>query len=719
MLYCRIVVFFVLVTLLTVPAAGTAPTADSALQTARLHFKAKDYRLALAATRSMQLSGERDFIAGLAAFRLELWDDAASSLAKAATSYPLLQDYARYYQAKALERLQRQADMIPPLEALLSVTPDSPLARQALQLLADAHFQGEAWANAYTVYQRFIAKYPAGNDSLTATYRSAVCKERLGDPAAAIPLLYRLWLTSPGAAVAEKAEMDLKRLQTAGQSVPVATPEDLFKRAVTLYDLKRYDAAVKALQSIPLTGLGDEFSAKVQLRTGQALFRCKRYKEAELTIAGLLPAPKGQSAEVWYWLARSLDRNDKDREAISSYRTLAEKFPTSDLADDALYQAALLTEESTPWSEAAPLLEQLVMAYPRGDMKVPALWELAWGTYRSGTAPAAVDAFKRLLDADTYRDRAFYWLAKAQQKNGDETGAQTTAEQLLKDYPYGYYAQLWRQEKGLATPPLPTIPNDLPSLLPWPGGFEREKALIALGLTDEARTELVRHRTKLPRGATAAGLARLHLEIDDYNGAFHLLKKRPRTLNKDPLLAWALSYPAAYREAVNKQSRKYDLSPSLVYGVMRTESSFHPGIVSPAGAIGLMQLMPATAALMTNGDKNGNGSGNPTDRLKSPDHNIKLGVRHLRDLLNQYKGDQIFAIAAYNAGSHNVDRWRKSIGQVPADEFVERIPFGETRDYVKKVLSAATVYRLLYPPQESRSTAAPVAFSFYSSLNDD
>jgi soluble lytic murein transglycosylase len=181
------------------------------------------------------------------------------------------------------------------------------------------------------------------------------------------------------------------------------------------------------------------------------------------------------------------------------------------------------------------------------------------------------------------------------------------------------------------------------------------------------------------------------------------------------LLAWALSYPSAYLDAVSKASIKYNLQTSLIYAVMRTESSFHPSATSPAGAIGLMQLMPATAALM---DK---GKGNPADRLTQPEQNIKLGTRHLKDLLDLYKGEQLYAIAAYNAGAHNVDRWRKEIGQVPVDEFIERIPFGETRDYVKKVLAAATIYRRLYPTTNINAAPAPAApvFSFYSSLNDD
>lgn len=711
MLYRRIVVLFTLLFLLATSVSGTVPNSDAVLQSACAKMKLHDYRGAMVALQDIPHGGERDFIAGLAAYRLKQWEDAAVAFARSAPAYPLLADYARYYQAKALEQLKRPAEMIAPLSTLLANTPDSPLARQSLSMLGSAHFQRQAWTESHATYQRYINKYPAGAEALEASYRSALCKEKLGDPAAAVQILHRLWLSSPGSTYAEKAETELKRLQSSGQHVPTPTSDELYRRAVALYDLKKYDATLKALQSIPLSGSSDEFTSKVLFKTGQTLFRAKRYQEAELTFSGLLPKIKGQRAEAWYWLARSLDRSGKDPDALAAYLKLSEQYGTSDLADDALFQAAMLYDDFGNWSEAAKLLERLLATFPKSDMRQQAEWILAWGCYRAGDTVKAVEKLKRLAEADPYRDRALYWLARALEKSGDTAAAMTTATQLLEEYPYGYYAQTWRSAKGLTPPVLPAVSPELASLLPWPAGFEREKALIAIGLVDEARSELTKHRAKLPRGTTAAGLARLHLEINDYNGAYHLLKKRPRKLGKDPLLAWAISYPAAFRETVLKESSKNGLPPELVYGIMRTESTFSPTVVSPAGAIGLMQLMPATAAQMTGGTH-----GSAT--LKQPEHNIKLGTRHMRDLITMYKGEQVFAIAAYNAGSHNVDRWRKAIGQVPGEEFIERIPFAETREYVKKVLSAAAIYRQLYPMQQVAMTKFPI-FSDFSSLNAD
>ncbi|NJD91969.1 MAG: lytic transglycosylase domain-containing protein, partial [Geobacter sp.] len=115
-----------------------------------------------------------------------------------------------------------------------------------------------------------------------------------------------------------------------------------------------------------------------------------------------------------------------------------------------------------------------------------------------------------------------------------------------------------------------------------------------------------------------------------------------------------------------------------------------PTAKSTAGARALMQLMPETAAAVMRVKKL------EPEKLFEPELNIRLGTKHLRDLLDQYKGDKVAVIASYNAGAHNVNRWKKIYGGLARDEFVECIPFGETRDYVKKVLAAEAVYRRLY-----------------------
>jgi len=188
-------------------------------------------------------------------------------------------------------------------------------------------------------------------------------------------------------------------------------------------------------------------------------------------------------------------------------------------------------------------------------------------------------------------------------------------------------------------------------------------------------------------------MARLYLEMEDYNGAYNLLRnERPVKFEKDTLYQWGICFPRAFRDHVARLSAADDVPESLVYAIIRAESSFLPTALSPVGAVGLMQLMPSTAATIAKGSK---GTFN-ADILTTPETNIRFGVKHLRDLLALYNDDYVLAIAAYNAGAGNVNRWRKAFGELRDDEFIENIPYPETREYVKKVLASIGIYSRMY-----------------------
>ena len=150
-----------------------------------------------------------------------------------------------------------------------------------------------------------------------------------------------------------------------------------------------------------------------------------------------------------------------------------------------------------------------------------------------------------------------------------------------------------------------------------------------------------------------------------------------------------LRFPLPHREAIFSYARQYDLDPALIYGVIRQESAFMAEARSPVGALGLMQLMPATGKQTARALKiRYRGS----QVLLQSDQNIRLGSAYLNKLLQRYNGSPVLAAAAYNAGPHRVSRWLPSDHSVPASLWAERIPFKETRNYVRRVLAYATVF---------------------------
>lgn len=182
--------------------------------------------------------------------------------------------------------------------------------------------------------------------------------------------------------------------------------------------------------------------------------------------------------------------------------------------------------------------------------------------------------------------------------------------------------------------------------------------------------------------------------LNSYNTRFRVLQNDPEVFSDlykncpAQLTAWL--YPKPYLEIYQKAAQKYNLPLNLILALSRSESTFNPLALSQVGAIGLMQLMPTTAI------QEGFDSINSFEeslKLFYPENNIIYGAKHLRGLIDYYQGKEYLAIAAYNAGKNAVDRWIKRYPDAKPEVFIELIPFSETRNYVKKVLTTWWIYQ--------------------------
>ena len=700
-----------LILLFTVPASGMKsqlyPFPSDTLTAAGARIKALDHTSALKLAVTAPSSGIRDFIAGTAAFKSQKWEDAARYLASAVTGFELLADYALLWQGESLRNLGRLDEALAALQSLLKLYPESPLRRQALLAVADTLYAQANHKAALAGYLKFIETYPTGNDALNAQLKAALCRDALGDQVSAVKQLRTLWVTNPNSPVSAKADEELKRLVSAGAKLPSFTADELFRRASTLLDLKKYPQAVNAFREIPRDSQGREFLARLDMKTGQSLYRARRYREAEQHFSRLTgtDAPQATVAEATYWLARVMDKTDRKEEAVALFSRVVERWPKAEQSDDALLESAYIRKSQKRWADVRSLLKRILSDYPETPLKSQAWWDAGWSAWQAGDWRDAADYFKKLADADSGRDRALYWLARALASGGDSSGAETAYSMMLREYPLSFYSiAAWQTESGSSFAP-PKISGNIIDSLPLPSNHERIRALIACGLLNEARQELRQNKLRGADQAKFSGIARLFLEMDDFNGAFALAKKEPVSLKeKEKRIMLALQYPFAFRETVSRQAAKNTLPEALVNAVIRAESSFSPSAISPAGAVGLMQLLPSTAAQVA-GKANG---AIGIDMLTQPETNITYGVRHLKDLLREQNGDLIAVIASYNAGSSAVSRWRRDFGTLPLIEFIEQIPYGETREYVKHVIASTAIYAHLYSlPLEGISLPLP------------
>jgi soluble lytic murein transglycosylase len=406
--------------------------------------------------------------------------------------------------------------------------------------------------------------------------------------------------------------------------------------------------------------------------------------------------------EATYWLAQVYDRIGRDDEAVRIFLRLAETDPKSSLADNALFQAALIKKHRGAHREAQVLFRKILADYPGSSYAPRSLWESAWSAYLSEDFSDAANTFALLSNDPTWREKALYWQARSLEKKGQEKAAFLIYAEISQEYPTGFYSVNIVKKFGMQSNRVPVLGRSFQVQLPDLRGMERAQTLIILGLYEEARKELAalkKRNSASFRGSI--GHAGLYLAMNDYRSAMGLFRQESLATNDGNAPAtWAILYPAGFRETVSRHTANAGIDEGLTYALIRAESNFSPTVRSPVGALGLMQLMPATAKETAKGM--GNDVSSP--QLTNPEVNVKLGTRYLRDLIIRFDGNIVSAVAAYNAGSTPVRRWRKSFPTLQEDEFIENIPYAETREYVKKVLSAMAVYQKLYGLKESTTT---------------
>ncbi|HEY3308624.1 MAG TPA: transglycosylase SLT domain-containing protein [Desulfuromonadaceae bacterium] len=667
--------------------------ADELFLRAAAQFQEKDFAEAYELAQKSADSSQGSFLCGVAALRLGKPNEALPLLAKAENKLPLVGDYAALYQAEALLKLKKYAEASAKAASIPKAYPASILVRKSEKLFADIFVEAEDYKGALKILQSFIEKYPSGTDSIEALYQWARCREETGDKNGAAEIYRGLWLKNPTASQSKKASERLKVLEKAGLKLVRYTPDELLRRAVALYSQNQFNRSLETLQLIPLDNQTTAFVAQVDLRSGMAQVRLRNFKQAEKIFAKLAASNlPGIKSEGQFWLAKVLERQDLNEKAFALYMELIAQGKKQEFSDDALMEAAGLRKGMGRYTEAAKLYDQLLKEYPESKFLSKAGWDSAWCRYLAGEYAVAAESLKGLLKDESMREKGLYWLARAMENAGNAE-ATNYYRVLLNDYPAGFYSTWYREQKGLKDERASLGIRNYLNELPLMAGFEKARFLASLGMSDEARSEVSAVRKKIgDKKNTFPGLARVYLEVGDYGSGIALfLQNRPIKWDKESLSLWTAGYPLVYNRLVGQHASSNALSEALVFALIRAESSFSPAVKSPAGAIGLMQLMPDTAKA-TAREK---GEFNP-QRLTSPEINIKLGTKHLRELLKGYDDDKIYAIAAYNAGATAVERWRKNLKGLKKDEFIESIPYQETRDYVKKVYASAATYRQLY-----------------------
>ncbi len=439
---------------------------------------------------------------------------------------------------------------------------------------------------------------------------------------------------------------------------------------------------------------------------GDALYRSRgHYAEAAATLSECALAGGAHAAEDAFRAARALSRADLDDQAWAAYAAVERRYPRTTWADQANFQSARLHLLHGKWREAAAAFDQHVKRYPSGGDQHDAARNRAIAHLMAGDNREARRLFEALAADETdslAQARALTMAALASARDGDRTHAVARWTEVARTRPLTWPALVARARLAEAGAELP------PTLEPADSGAPLDTLVVKLpppvdmlhriGLDADAEDALRERENVVTGSAFGRGLealcaaygqlgrARRRVQVAQHIEASMLAAAPgPRTR-----WAWECAYPTPFESHVVEHEAGLHLPEGLIYAVMRQESQFNPDAVSPARAVGLLQLMPETARVVADGAKL------PLDTaLTSPPYNIALGSLYLREVLDKFHGGIAYAVAGYNGGPDAVARWISRSPGMELDAFVERIPYAETRDYVARVMGNLARYGYL------------------------
>lgn len=652
---------------------GRALLARALLETDADSAAAAESRRAVKAASDARSRAERRVILARALDRLDSLAGAADAYAKAAEHLPSIREWLTYRAAivtpDSADRRERFASLAGPVvrEHLPSARADA-LLRSGDSAAAAVAYAGvgdfdESW--------RLRLALSAGNRTLQDSLRAD---------------LVQVIRSAPGTARAGTAV----NLLDAGFAPHDAALELQIGRALQSRGPARRTA--DAYHRAFAAGLGE---SRDRWQYGRALFALGRYAEAAAQFAKVR-SPRSLAASAAYQRGRALVREGRLAVGRDALRAVLRDYPReTEPAATALFLLGDLATDEGRDAAARDAYRTVVTSYSHASLAPESAFRAAIIALVSGnprTAAAEFDALAGRAGANSELQAARYWAGRALMQAGDSVGARDRWRQAAQDT-LGYYGALASRRLGREPwAPAPAAEHFIP-VPDVDSALGRVQLLRNLGMDREARWELAALSSASSDDAERLlSVAASLREADEASRSMRLAGSALAAGARRDARTYRLLYPVLHRPALITEAVRRGVDPVFAAGLIRQESNFTPSALSRAGARGLMQVMPSV------GHSLARGLGYPLwdpVLLYEADVNLELGMAHLGELSHRY-GTPVEILAAYNAGASRVERWKQKTGVADPEVFVERIPYAETRDYVRLIPRNEDFYRALY-----------------------
>jgi len=632
---------------------------------------------------------------------------------------------------------------------------DNELADYADFLGAEASHGAGDDATAEKLLQGFAHRYPESIFAGEAPELEASVLLAMKNPEAARKVLAAAANTSaasrPGYLLAEgDVELELGQNQLA---------QDLFKRLLLSHPLS--GEAQTARAKLTQMGAASSLSASELRILGDAYYNAGHYSEAAEQYRALARTPGLDAAarngfavaeaacdlklkrltvaearalhdtaddngarrlQMLMELARERDDEAGVKQAIAEMES---RFPRSPWLAEALFSAGNMYLLKRNFPAAIDSYGEVAKRFPSDKNASAAHWRTGWLSFKLGRYADAARVFDEqihLYPSDTETVSALYWRGRLYETLDHNLSlAAGNYRAIVRVYPHFFYAQMARQRLAslgatrpaqdpgidkLQPSPAPHLVDTFPADSPH---LAKARLLANAGLNEYIAQEIKADPNSSSWSALAEG--QIYASCGETFRAMRAIKRAlpgaaSSPIQSIPLIYWQMLFPKGWWDTIQTESAKKQLDPYLVASLIRQESEFNPAAISTANAYGLMQLLPSVGKSMAHEEGIAHFQ---TFQLLDPNMNIRLGTRYLKQMLDHFGGVQEYALAAYNAGENRVSEWQAAGPYSGLDEFVESIPFTQTREYVEGIRRNEEIYRSIDVQAQASGSPAKAA----------
>jgi len=643
------------------------------------------------------------------------YPEAVTNLQKARQASDDLADYDDFLSAQADHQGGNDTSAETLLHGFARRYPDSIFVNEVPELEANVLLGMNNVAAARKVLVAAAGTPAAGRPGYELA--EAQVAQQMGETDAAVRFFKHLLLTHPLSPQAETARTTLSGMGPQG----ALSISELRSLGDAYYKAHRYAAASEQYHALARQpGLSADSRNTFAVAAAACDLKLNSLTAAQ---AQALPDTQDENGARRLYLLMELARDRSDLfQQQSIVSTMETRFPQSPWLAEALFSSGNMYLLRRDFPTAVKYYSYLAQHFPDNKYAPSAHWRAGWLSYRQGLYDDAAHLFDeqiRMYPYATETVSALYWRARLYEtRDHNPALAAANYRAIVRAYQHYFYAQMARERlAALGTipvisvpgldrfkaPPAPELDGDVPD---DSDHLAKARLLANAGLNDYIPREIAAD----PDSGSWSALAEAQIYAS-YGETFRALRALKRALpsaasmpiDAVPLVYWRILFPEPYWSTIQAESAKNNLDPYLVASLIRQESEFNPSVVSYANAYGLMQLLPSVGRAMAREEGITHFR---TFELLNPETNIRLGTRYLRHMLDRFGGVEEYALAAYNAGDSRVADWQTAGPYHGMDEFVESIPFTQTREYVQAILRNIEMYKAIDSRAGQRSEIA-------------